>query len=106
MTREDREMAQRIVRVSRPWMRQTPKVAFPVTITKPNGESFTVAPTRKRVAKRKPAAKRQAKRVAKLPAPQVVPAPQDTRAIALEERRQAFAESQRALELAARGSYN
>lgn len=100
-------MAQRIVRVSRPWMRQTPRVAFPVTITKPNGETFTVAPTRKRVAKRKPTAKHRAKRVAKLPAPaQVVPAAQDARAIALEERRQAFIESQRAIELAARGAYN
>lgn len=88
-------------------MRQTPSIAFPITITKPNGETFTVAPTRKRVAKRKPTAKHRAKRVAKLPAPtQAVTAAQDARAIALAERRQAFAESQRALELEMRGAYN
>lgn len=85
-------------------MRQTPKVAFPVTITKPNGETFTVAPTRKRVAKRKPTATKRAKRVAKLPAPAQVAA-QDARAIALAERQQAFADSQRKLELEMRGSY-
>ena len=101
MTREDKDMV-RTVRVRTPWARQTARVAQPVTITKPNGESFTVAPTRKRVATRKTNAKRTPKRVAKLP--QV--SAQDTRAIALEERQRAFAESQRRLELEMRGQYN
>jgi hypothetical protein len=46
-------MATKRVRVSRPWARQTPRVSFPVTIIKPNGERFVVAPRGKRVAKRK-----------------------------------------------------
>jgi len=92
----------RNVRVRKAWKRQTAKVAFPVTITKPNGETFTIAPTPKRVAKRKTTTKHTPKRVAKLPTPA-----QDNRAIALEERKRAFAESQRALELEMRGgSYN
>jgi hypothetical protein len=41
-------MATKRVRVSRPWARQTPRVSFPVTIIKPNGERFVVAPTGKR----------------------------------------------------------
>jgi hypothetical protein len=93
----------RNVRVRKAWKRQTARVAFPITITKPNGETFTIAPTHKRVAKRKATAKHAPKRVAKLPTPTA----QDNRAIALEERRRAFAESQRALELEMRGgSYN
>lgn len=96
-------MAHRVVRVRRAWKRQTPKVAFPITITKPNGETFTIAPTRKRVAKRKATAKRSPKRVATLP-PKV--REQDGRAIALEERKRAFADSQRALELEMKGAYN
>jgi hypothetical protein len=96
-------MAIRKVRVSRPWARQTPRVAFPVTITKPNGETFVVAPTRKQVATRKPTAKTRAKRVSKLP--EQVSA-QDTRAIALQERQRAFAESQRRLEREMIGEYN
>jgi len=92
----------RNVRVRKAWKRQTAKVAFPVTITKPNGETFTIAPTPKRVAKRKTTTKHTPKRVAKLPTPA-----QDNRAIALEERKRAFAERQRALELEMRGgSYN
>lgn len=93
----------RTIRASKPWARQTPRVAYPVTITKPNGETFVVAPTPKRVAKRKSSAKSKAKRVAKLP-PQVVA--QDTKAIELEERKRAFAESQRRLEREMLGSYN
>ncbi len=46
-------MAHRVVKVRKAWKRQTPKVAFPVTIRKPNGETFIVAPTHQRVAKRK-----------------------------------------------------
>ena len=93
----------RNVRVRKAWKRQTARVAFPVTVTKPNGETFTVAPTPKRVATRKAHAKHTPKRVAKLPAPVSA---QDSRAIELEERRKAFAESQRALELEMRGAYN
>ena len=92
----------RTVRVRKAWKRQTPKVAFPVTITKPNGETFTIAPTRKRVATRKPTAKGKPKRVATLP-PKV--REQDTRAIALEERRKAFAESQKQQERKLIGEY-
>lgn len=94
----------RNVRVRKAWKRQAARVAFPVTVTKPNGETFIVAPTRKRVATRKATAKSSPKRVAKLPAP--AKNTQDTRAIALEERRKAFAESQRRLELEMRGAYN
>lgn len=93
----------RTVRASRPWARQTPRVVFPVTITKPNGEIFTVAPTPKRVAKRKGSAKHKAKRVAKLPPATV--SPQDTKAIELEQRKQAWAESQRKIEREMLGSY-
>ena len=93
----------RNVRVRKAWKRQTPRVAQPITIIKPNGERFTIAPTPKRVAKRKATAKHKPKRVAKLP-PKVIE--QDTRAIALEERRKAFAESQKRLELEMRGAYN
>ena len=102
MTREDNDMALRKVRVTKAWARQTPRVAFPVTITKPNGESFVVAPTRKRVATRKPTAKTRAKRVTALPK-QV--SAQDTKAIELAERQKAFAESQRKLEREMLGSY-
>lgn len=93
----------RNVRVRRAWKRQTPRVAFPVTITKPNGETFTVAPTRQRVVRLKANAKRTPKRVAILK-PTV--SAQDTRAIALAEREQAFRESQRKLEREMLGSYN
>jgi hypothetical protein len=41
-------MATKRVRVSRPWARQTPRVSFPVTIIKPNGERFVVAPRGKK----------------------------------------------------------
>ena len=92
----------RNIRVRQAWKRQTPRVAFPVTITKPNGETFTVAPTHKRVAKRKVRSKVQPKRVAVVPSVSA----QDTRAIALAERQQAFAESQRRLEREMLGSYN
>ena len=101
MTREDNDMV-RTVRVRKPWARQTARVAFPITITKPNGDTFTVAPTPKRVATRKVNAKHTPKRVAKLPK-QV--SAQDTKAIALEERQRAFAESQRKLEREMLGSY-
>lgn len=93
----------RVVKVSRAWARQTPRVAFPVTITKPNGETFTVAPTGRKVAKRKAHAKRNAKQRT---TNKVSVSQQDTRAIELELRRQAFAESQRKLELEMRGAYN
>lgn len=93
----------RTVRVRKAWKRQTPRVAQPITIIKPNGERFTIAPTRKRVATRKPTAKGKPKRVATLP-PKV--SEQDTRAIALEERRRAFAESQKRLEREMIGEYN
>ena len=92
----------RTVRVRKPWARQTARVAFPITITKPNGETFTVAPVRKQVATRKAKSKHTPKRVAKLPTVSA----QDTHAIALEERRQAFIESQRKLEREMLGSYN
>lgn len=94
-------MAHRVVKVRKAWKRQTPKVAFPVTIRKPNGETFIVAPTRQRVAKRKPASKRKAKATSTT---RPVSA-QDTRAIALAERQQAFIESQKRLELEMRGAY-
>ena len=100
MTREDKDMV-RTVRVRKAWKRQTARVAFPITITKPNGETFTVAPSRHTVVK--PNAKRKPKRVAKLP-PKV--SAQDTQAIALEERRQAFIASQRQLEREMLGTYN
>ncbi len=90
------------VKVRKAWKRQTPKVAFPVTIRKPNGETFIVAPTRQRVAKRKPASKRKAKATSTT---RPVSA-QDTRAIALAERQQAFIESQKRLEREMLGSYN
>lgn len=95
-------MAHRVVKVRKAWKRQTPKVAFPVTIRKPNGETFIVAPTRQRAAKRKPASKRKAKATSTT---RPVSA-QDTRAIALAERQQAFIESQRRLEREMLGSYN
>ena len=93
----------RNVRVTTAWKRQTPRVAQPITIIKPNGERFVIAPTRKRVATRKPTAKHKPKRVATL-TPKV--SAQDTRAIALEERRRAFAESQKRLEREMIGEYN
>lgn len=95
-------MAQRVVKVRKAWKRQTPKVAFPVTIRKPNGETFIVAPTRQRVAKRKPASKRKAKATSTT---RPVSA-QDTRAIALAERRETWAESQRENDRKLLGSYN
>jgi hypothetical protein len=94
-------MAHRVVKVRKAWKRQTPRVAFPVTIRKPNGETFIVAPTHKRVAKRKPASKRKAQATS---ATRKVSA-QDTRAIALAERQQAFIESQKRLEREMRGAY-
>ena len=102
MTREDNDMV-RNVRVRKAWKRQAPRVSFPITITKPNGETFIVAPTHKRVAKRKAPSKVKAVRVEKLP-PKV--SAQDTRAIALAERQQAFIESQRRLEREMLGTYN
>ena len=96
-------MTQRVVKVRKAWKSQTPRVSFPVTIIKPNGERFTVAPTGKRVAKRKAHAKRKAKQQ---PIIKASVSQQDTRAIELELRRQAFAESQRKLELEMRGAYN
>ena len=101
-TREDREMATKRVRVSRPWARQTPRVSFPITIIKPNGERFIVAPTGKRVAKRKPKSKRVAKQLAKVGA-QV--SKQDEQAIALAERQEAFKQAQARLEREMRGDY-
>jgi len=95
-------MAHRVVKVRKAWKRQTPKVAFPVTIRKPNGETFIVAPTRQRVAKRKPASKRKARATSATPKVSA----QDTRAIALAERQRKFAESQRALEREMLGAYN
>lgn len=92
----------RTVRVRKAWKRQTPRVAQPVTIIKPNGERFVIAPTPKRVAKRKATAKHKPKRVAKLPTPTA----QDERAIALEERQRKFAESQAKLEREMLGTYN
>lgn len=103
MTREDNDMV-RNVRVRKPWARQADRVAQPITIIKPNGERFTVAPTRKRVAKRKSNAKHTPKRVASIP--NAKPTAQDLRAIELEERKRKFADSQRALELEMRGTYN
>jgi exonuclease V gamma subunit len=94
-------MTQRVVKVRKAWARQTPKVAFPVTIIKPNGERFIVAPTHTKVAKRKQASKRKP---TSKPTPSV--SAQDTKAIELAERQRAFAESQRALELEMRGAYN
>ena len=103
-TREDREMATKRVRVSRPWARQTPRVSFPITIIKPNGERFIVAPTGKRVAKRKakPKSKRVAKQLVKVGA-QV--SKQDEQAIALAERQEAFKQAQARLEREMRGDY-
>jgi hypothetical protein len=95
-------MATKRVRVSRPWARQTPRVSFPITIIKPNGERFVVAPTGKRVAKRKPKSKRVAKQLAKVGA-QV--SKQDEQAIALAERQEAFKQAQARLEREMRGDY-
>ena len=85
-------MATKRVRVSRPWARQTPRVSFPITIIKPNGERFIVAPTGKRVAKQ----------LAKVGA-QV--SKQDEQAIALAERQQAFKQEQARLDREMRGDY-
>lgn len=93
----------RNVRVRKAWKRQTVLVAQPVTIIKPNGERFTIAPTRKRVARRKATAKSKPKRVATLP-PKV--REQDARAIALEERQQAWIEKQREIDRKLLGEYN
>lgn len=101
-TREDREMATKRVRVSRPWARQTPRVSFPITIIKPNGERFIVAPTGKRVAKRKAKSKRVAKQLVKVGA-QV--SKQDEQAIALAERQEAFKREQARLDREMRGDY-
>jgi hypothetical protein len=95
-------MAHRVVKVRKAWKQQTPRVAFPVTIIKPNGERFTVAPTHKRVAKRKASTKRKAHATSATPKVSA----QDTRAIALAERQQAFIESQKRLEREMLGSYN
>lgn len=94
-------MAHRVVKARKAWARQTPRVAFPVTIIKPNGERFIVAPVGNKVAKRKAKAKQRA---TNKPTPKV--SAQDTKAIELAERQKAFAESQRALELEMRGAYN
>lgn len=95
-------MAHRVVKVRKAWKQQTPRVAFPVTIIKPNGERFTVAPTHKRVAKRKASTKRKVHATSATPKVSA----QDTRAIALEERRKAWAESQRDTERRLVGEYN
>jgi len=95
-------MAQRVVKVRKAWKRQYPREAFPVTVRKPNGETFIVAPTHKRVAKRKPASKRKAHATSTT---RPVSA-QDTRAIELAERQAKFIESQRALEREMLGAYN
>jgi hypothetical protein len=89
----------RVVRVTPAWRRQTPKVSFPVTIIKPNGERFIVAPSK--ATKRK----RKAKVSGKVVKPRKV-SEQDTRAIELAERQRQFVESQRALEREMIGSYN
>ena len=93
-------MAQRVVRVSPAWRRQTPRVSFPVTIIKPNGERFIVAPS-----KAKSQRKRKARVSGKVVKPRKV-SEQDTRAIELAERQRQFVESQRALEREMIGSYN
>lgn len=95
-------MAQRVVRVSPAWARQTPRVSFPITIIKPNGERFVVAPSK---AKSKSKRKRKAKVSSKVVKPRKV-SEQDTRAIELAERQRLFVESQRALEREMIGSYN
>jgi len=95
-------MATKRVRVSRPWVRQTPRVSFPITIIKHNGERFVVAPTGKRVAKRKPKPKQVAKQLVKVGA-QV--SKQDEQAIALAERQEAFKQAQARLEREMRGDY-
>jgi hypothetical protein len=95
-------MATKRVRVSRPWARQTPRVSFPVTIIKPNGERFVVAPTGKRVAKRKAKSKRVAKQLVKVGA-QV--SKQDEQAIALAERQEAFKREQARTDREMRGDY-
>ena len=61
-------MAHRVVKVRKAWKRQYPRVAYPVTVRKPNGETFIVAPTHKRVAKRKPSSKRKQQAQASKPA--------------------------------------
>ena len=89
----------RVVRVTPAWRRQTPRVSFPITIIKPNGERFIVAPSK--ATKRK----RKAKVSGKVVKPRKV-SEQDTRAIELAERQRLFAESQKRLELEMRGAYN
>jgi len=93
-------MAQRVVRVSPAWRRQTPKVSFPITIIKPNGERFIVAPSKAKTKR-----KAKARVSGKVVKPRKV-SEQDTKAIQLDERRKAFAESQKRLELEMRGAYN
>jgi hypothetical protein len=75
-------------------------VSFPVTIIKPNGERFIVAPS-----KAKSKRKHKARVSGKVVKPRKVSA-QDTRAIELAERQRLFAESQKRLELEMRGAYN
>ena len=75
-------------------------MSFPVTIIKPNGERFIVAPS-----KAKSKRKHKARVSGKVVKPRKVSA-QDTRAIELAERQRLFAESQKRLELEMRGAYN
>jgi hypothetical protein len=93
-------MAHRVVRVSPAWKRQTPKVSFPITIIKPNGERFIVAPSKAKTKR-----KAKARVSGKVVKPRKV-SEQDTRAIELAERQRQFIESQRALEREMIGSYN
>jgi len=93
-------MAQRVVRVSPAWRRQTPRVSFPITIIKPNGERFIVAPSKAKTKR-----KAKARVSGKVVKPRKV-SEQDTRAIELAERQRQFIESQRALEREMIGSYN
>lgn len=96
----------RNIRVRASWKRITPRVTFPVTVTRPNGETFIVSPTHQKVAVRKSKAKRdKVAKVTNAPVKHTI-TPQDERAIALAERERAFAESQRRLELEMRGAYN
>ena len=95
-------MATKRVRVSRPWARQTPRVSFPITIIKPNGERFIVSPTGKRVDNRKEKPKQVANQLVKVGA-QV--SKQAEQAIALAERQQAFKQEQARLDRDMRGDY-
>lgn len=96
----------RNIRVRSAWKRITPRVTFPVTVTRPNGETFVVSPTHQKVAVRKARAKKSKLTKSEQPRIKHTITPQDERAIALALREEAFRKSQAKLEREMLGSYN